>query len=311
MQPITPFEPIGTDIIPVGDNWIGQVKWDGTRILTYSSVKSVRLFNRKLNERTKQYPELLIPSKYTQAKSIILDGEIIALKEGKPSFYEVMKRDKIKNIEKNERIIQNIPITYMVFDILYLDGKWLTKYPLVERQRFLKEIMIPNEHIQIVESFTDKEGLFQACMKSDLEGVVFKDLNSTYLIKGKDSRWQKKKKQHDLVAVVGGVSYKNSMVNSLNLGLFNEIGHLVYIGSVGTGKLTRKDWMDLTTAIKPLITEKTPFINFIDKGNIVWLNPMLTVKVTFLEWIEGQILRHPVIEAFVSVSPSDCKIDFI
>lgn len=308
IKPIKPFEPLTTEEIPTGNNWIGQVKWDGTRILIYSTDNKVQIFNRNLNERSKQYPELLIPAEYSKINNFIIDGEIITLKDGVPSFYELMKRDRIRNIEQNKDVFKNIPIVYMVFDVLSINDKWITKLPLIERQKILNEMIIPNANIQVVESFTDTKGLFEACIENDLEGTVFKDLNSTYTINGKDSRWLKKKKDQDIIAVVGGVTIKGSLVKSLHLGLYNDQDQLVYIGSVGTGKLTKEDWFHLTKSISSIIIEKSPFENFNIKDS-VWIDPLLTVKVHFLEWINGKKLRHPIIEAFVTISPEKCRLN--
>lgn len=309
IKPIKPFEPMNTLEIPTEENWIGQVKWDGTRILVYSTDNKVQIFNRNLNERSKQYPELLIPEVYSKKKKFIIDGEVIALKNGVPSFYEVMKRDRIKNIEKNKEVFDNIPIAYMVFDILSIDDKWITHLPLSERQKILSEMIIPTRHINIVENFTDTKALFDACIENDLEGVVFKDLNSTYSVNGKDKRWLKKKKNQDTIAVIGGVTIKNSLVNSLHLGLYNDQNQLIYIGSVGSG-LSDKDWLDFTKSIISTIRKESPFENFDVKDN-VWLEPLFTVKVHFLEWINRKKLRHPTIEAFVSIEPEKCRFDQI
>ncbi len=310
MKPIVPFEPVVTESVPIGDNWVAQVKWDGTRILTYHDGDNTKLYNRKLNERTKQYPELLHASTYLEADSFILDGEVIALKNGKPSFYDVMKRDRLKNIERNGGMMDRVPITYMVFDILYLNDNWVTDKPLAERMELLKALVKPNEHVQLVESFSDKEGLLQACLSNDLEGVVFKDLTSSYTLGAKDKRWLKRKKQHDLIAVIGGVTYKNGVANSLHLGLYDQETNLIYIGSVGNGKLTNKDWVELTKILVTLQMENCPFTNINDgKSAMVWLKPILTVKVSFLEWIEDQTLRHPIIEAFVTADPLECRLE--
>lgn len=310
MKPIVPFEPVVTESVPIGDNWVAQVKWDGTRILTYHDGDNTKLYNRKLNERTKQYPELLHASTYLEAASFILDGEVIALKNGKPSFYDVMKRDRLKNIDRNGGMMDRVPITYMVFDILYLNGNWVTDKPLAERMELLKALVKPNEHVQLVESFSDKEGLLQACLSNDLEGVVFKDLTSSYTLGAKDKRWLKRKKQHDLIAVIGGVTYKNGVANSLHLGLYDQETNLIYIGSVGNGKLTNKDWVELTKILVTLQMENCPFTNINDgKSAMVWLKPILTVKVSFLEWIEDQTLRHPIIEAFVTADPLECRLE--
>ncbi|HWJ76820.1 MAG TPA: DNA ligase [Niallia sp.] len=307
MKPVKPFEPIITDDIPIEENWVGQVKWDGTRILTYNDGNNTVLFNRKLNERTKQYPELVKIDTYFSEMNCILDGEVIALKNGKPSFYEVMKRDRLRNFNDIEVVIEQLPITYMVFDILYLNNEWLLDKPLKTRQELLEKVISPNKYVQLVPSFLDKEELYKVCMANDLEGVVYKDLTSTYVLNGKDSRWRKKKKSKDLVAVVGGVSYRNGTVNSLHLGLYNENKELVYIGSAGSGKLTTKDWKDLTSIVPTIIQNECPFNEKPSLKGMEWLRPALTVKVSFLEWTNMNTLRHPVIESFVTVPISECQ----
>jgi bifunctional non-homologous end joining protein LigD len=309
MKPIKPFEPILTDAIPKGDQWIAQVKWDGTRIITYYEGDKTLLFNRKKNERTHQYPELLHSNSYIRAKNCILDGEVIAFQDGKPSFYEVMKRDRVRNVARVNRLQEEVPVTYMIFDILYADDQWLLDKPLHERQRILQECIIENEVIRLVESFSDTEGLFKVCEEHHLEGIVCKDLESTYVIDGKDARWRKRKKEQDLIAVVGGVTLKNKTVHSLHLGLFDKVGNLIYIGSVGSGKLTAKDWIAITKAIEEIIIKDNPFFNSIDVKDGVWLRPALTVKISFLEWTDGRTLRHPVIESFVTVPLEECKLE--
>ena len=121
LKPIIPFEPVTTDDFPQGKQWIAQVKWDGVRILAYRNRNEIKLFNRKKNERTFHYPELQHLDQSLRAKSAILDGEVIALKDGKPSFYEVMKRDGLRNIDRVLTVQKQVPVTYMVFDLLYLD----------------------------------------------------------------------------------------------------------------------------------------------------------------------------------------------
>jgi bifunctional non-homologous end joining protein LigD len=312
LTPIVPFEPIRSDEIPEGPEWIAQVKWDGVRVLTYYDGDEVKLFNRRLNERTFHYPELTEISAYCSAKSAILDGEIIALKNGKPSFYEVMKRDGIKNLDNVKAVQRRVPITYMIFDIIYLNNQWVTSYPLSERQKMLTEMITPNDEVQLVTNFADGKKLFEAIKLHNLEGVVFKDLTSTYTINGKDGRWMKKKYYRDLIAVVGGVTRRDATVNSLLLGLYDQEGRLWYIGNAGTGKLTQKDWQDISAGIKPLIQETMPFANKPERSKgAVWLKPELTVKVTFAEWVDGHTLRQPSIQAFVKVPPHECLLPVV
>src|SRR5699024_8935549 len=112
-----------------------------------------RLCNRKKNDRTLNYPELTRINSWCQAQSVILDGEIVALDDhGIPDFHEVMKRDGIRRENKVSRIMGTVPIFYMIFDIVYLNGEWIHKQRLTARQKILKDIIQPNDHVQLVRS---------------------------------------------------------------------------------------------------------------------------------------------------------------
>lgn len=307
LKPLVPFEPVKVDQFPTGEKWIAQVKWDGVRVLTYYDGSSVRLFNRRLHERTLQYPELININSYCSASSVILDGEIIALSKGKPSFQSVMKRDSVRQAAKVSRASRETPIIYMIFDILFYNGEWVINQPLKQRQEILGQIISPQSFIQLVENFDNASDLFEVIKSQDMEGVVCKDLNSAYAVKGKDSRWQKLKYYHDLIAVVGGVTFRGNLVNALLLGLYDQEGRLWYIGHAGTGKLTSAEWRTLTEFIQPMIVKARPFVNKPERiKSAVWVEPVLTVKVNYIEWTQDQTLRQPSIQAFVQVKPQEC-----
>lgn len=301
IKPIIPFEPISSSEIPQNDQWIAQIKWDGVRVLTYYFNQEVKLYNRKLNERTDNYPELTEITSFCSADSVILDGEIIALdNEGRPSFHEVMRRDGIRRHERVKQLREQVPIIYMIFDVIYLNGKWLNDLRLKERLSILSQIATSTNLVQLVESQNNGKALFEAMKKHQMEGIVVKNLNSTYTIGGKDNRWQKIKNYQDLIAVVGGATMREGIVNSLMLGLYNDSHKLYYIGNVGTGKLTVNDWRALTERIKLLIQDSSPFINKFDKiDNILWIKPVISVKVKFISWTEGNTLRQPSIQGII------------
>lgn len=312
LPPVVPFEPVPTRQIPAGAQWIAQLKWDGVRVLTYFDGQQTRLYNRQLNDRTIQYPELIAVSRYCSASSVILDGEIIALEQGKPSFSTVMKRDSLRRSETIPAAVQSIPIVYMVFDVLFLNGQWVIGKSLQERQAILADIITPQPDITTVENFSDAESLFAAVKAQNLEGIICKDLTSTYKINAKDSRWQKLKNYQDVIAVIGGVTFQNSVVNAVLLGLFDNEGRLQYIGHAGAGRLSAQDWRDFTDRIRPLVTKRNPFANQPDRVHeTVWLEPALTVKIQFAEWTKNQTLRQPSIQAFVDAPPADCTLTAI
>lgn len=310
LTPIVPFEPIMTDVLPSGKQWIAQIKWDGVRMITYYDGGEVQLVNRKGNNRTRQYPELLDIASYCRADSVILDGEIIALVDGVPSFHQVMKRDSLRVEQQIKARVQQVPIVYMIFDILYYNGEWVTGRPLRERQQLLAETVITSGHVQLVPSYTDIPLLHDVSVQHRLEGIVVKDVNSVYALGGKDKRWQKRKNIQDVNAVVGGVTFRDGIVNALLLGLYAEDGSLVYIGHAGTGKLKVADWRSITERVADMAVKDRPFVNQPERHKgAVWIRPEWVVKVNFLEWTPGGTLRQPSIQAFVDVSPADCRLD--
>ncbi|MCM3786661.1 DNA ligase [Neobacillus mesonae] len=310
LKPVIPFEPVRTTTFPAGHSWIAQVKWDGVRMLTYYDGHEVRLVNRKRNDRTLQYPELTQADVYSSASSFIIDGELIAFSEGKPSFHEIMKRDSLRSERSIRQGLKSVPVTYMVFDILYLNGEWVTNRPLSERQQLLAQIIKPQAQVQLVQNFPDGNVLFDAVKAQQLEGVVVKDLTSTYALDGKDSRWQKRKKNGDLYAVIGGVTFRDKIVNSLLLGLYNDHGELEYIGHAGTGRFTVQDWRTLTEKALTMAASSMPFKEVpVRNQGALWIQPEMVVRVTFLEWTPGGTMRHPTIESLAPHIPvAECLL---
>ncbi|TVY01108.1 RNA ligase family protein [Cohnella terricola] len=310
LSPVIPFEPISVPSFPQGDNWIAQIKWDGVRMLIYFDGRETRLINRRLNDRTAQYPEFGDPSTYCASSSFILDGEMIAFDENKPSFHEVMRRDGVRK-ETNIRIaISQVPVTYMIFDVLYADGIWLTNEPLGERQKRLSDMIVPCERVQVCQNFADAPKLFELMKAHRMEGIVCKSLDSAYSIGKKDNRWQKIKITRDLIAAVGGVTYNGKLVNSLLLGLYDEEGKWHYIGNAGTGKMSQEEWRRLTDRIPSIASVDMPFSHKPDKHkDAVWVIPTIVAKVSFLEWTPGGTMRQPSIQALLPpTSLSECSL---
>ncbi|MEF2967590.1 DNA ligase [Paenibacillus sp. M1] len=309
LDPVFPFEPVRAHDFPAGEEWIAQVKWDGVRILTYYDGREARLINRKKNDRTLQYPEFTDVRSFCRADSVILDGEMIALAGGKPSFHEIMRRDSLRRAREIAFAVPRIPAIYMVFDILYCDGIWVTDRPLRERQRLLQERVTPGERLQLVPNVADARSLFSVMEERDWEGIVCKRLDSTYLLGGKDPRWVKLKLAHDLNAAVGGVTYRDGTVNALLLGLYDEEGRFIYIGHAGTARWKGEEWVRATKLARQLAVNNRPFFNTPERiKGAEWMKPELTVKVQFLEWTPGGTMRHPVIQGWSAAPPEACTL---
>ncbi|WP_150265426.1 DNA ligase [Paenibacillus tepidiphilus] len=310
LKPIIPFEPVLAAALPSGSQWIAQIKWDGVRMLCYHDGEETELINRRGNRRTLQYPELAEPRSYCRAGSFILDGEVIALSGGKPSFHEVMRRDSLRSEAAIRAALPAVPVLYMVFDMLYCDGKWLLDQPLSRRQQLLGELLLPHPHVQNVPSYTDSAQLYTAARTNGLEGIVCKDITSVYAPGGKDSRWQKRKIIADVTAVAGGVTYRDGIVNALLFGLYDDEGKLHYIGHAGAGKMTAADWRRLTELAETLASPLMPFEALPERSKGArWLKPELVFKIHFLEWNPSGTFRQPVIQAQVELPPSACRLE--
>ncbi|WP_139492864.1 ATP-dependent DNA ligase [Brevibacillus dissolubilis] len=307
------MEPQSTDVHMPGDNWIAQVKWDGVRILTYHDEDGTRLFNRKKRERTEHFIEINDAKSFVKADSVILDGEVIAFDTDRavpiPSFHRVMRRDGLRNMDRIRLVAGQVPIMYMVFDLLYLNGESVTHLPLLRRQELLREVISPdgNAHVKLVENVMDGEALFQMMRERDMEGVVLKDLQSPYQPGTKSAKWLKRKFYRDRFAVIGGVTLRDGIVNAVLLGLYDEQGRFRFVGGCGTGKLSRGDWVELTKGIAPLVTEESPFTDL--KSGGIWLKPALVIKVQYMSWTSDGHLFQPSLQAFVDVPPQECRLE--
>ncbi|MDQ0188590.1 bifunctional non-homologous end joining protein LigD [Alicyclobacillus cycloheptanicus] len=313
MEPLVPMEPVRVDIIPTGSDWVSQVKWDGVRVLTYAMAGHVELYNRRRRRRTLHYPELVDCKRYCDADAVILDGEVVALgANGTPDFHQVMKRDAIRRFERVPVVQRAVPIHYMVFDILYYNGQWLTDRPFGDRFALLERVIRPSDVVQVVTTTNDGPALYQAMETFDMEGIVAKRVDSTYRIGEKVDTWRKIKRYRDLVAVIGGYTLgDNGVINALLLGMYDEAGALHYIGHVGTGRLTQEEWRSLTTRLQALAAQNRPFAEPPSRSRsgsapVHWVLPVVTVKVHYAEWTRGRSLRQPSVQSITNIPPTAC-----
>ncbi len=222
--------------------WGFEPKWDGIRAIAVCDEET-RLITRNDKDVTIAYPELRRLHEQTVALEAMLDGEIVAFEDGVPSFQRLQQRMHLRDEKKIEEIARQIPVVYIVFDLLYLDGQNLTGRPLVERRKLLEECVVPTDQIQ-VSPITEGEGvaLFEAAKEQGLEGVMAKRLSSPYLLGDRSKDWLKVKVTFDGdVVIVGwteGEGSRAGSLGSLMMAVYHE-GDLRYMGNVGTGFKTR------------------------------------------------------------------------
>lgn len=303
------MEPNSRREIMGGNDYVYQVKWDGVRMLAYVEDDQVRLINKRLHLRTVQYPELQQLPRLLSGHSAILDGEIIVLKDGKPSFPSVMRRDQCSAVKTISCRRRHLPINYMVFDLLFLDKRNLSPAPFSERHELLAQTLdFSSPLVQLVENFSEGKSLFEAVKANEMEGVVAKRKSSLYL-PGKNHRdWFKIKYRRSLNCVIGGYTMSRQQVNSLLLGLFQG-EQLIYIGKAGSG-LSENIRQTLSESLPAFIVPDSCFSRHSSPSipSAIFTQPRLTVRVEFAEWTEHMQLRSPVIKEFLAIEPEKCTL---
>lgn len=305
MNLIKPMEPNLSEKIINDDQWIHQIKWDGIRGLTYYENNEVRIFTKSGRERTIFYPEIHTIKELVDARQVILDGEIVVFNEqGNPNFQSILARERSSSTKNIQYYTKKYPIKYIVFDILAIDGKDLTKTPLYERKAILIKSLQQNHTIGITDDFTNGEKLFNLIKEKGWEGIVSKRINSLYF-PGKDhNEWYKVKVNRKMLAVLGGIQWRDNYPNSLLLGIYRE-NQLIYIGKASIG-LKQADILLLKNSSDQLSSPANPFTNQVTDTNIknvTWFQPLITCWVQFLEWTNDGHLRHPKILGFSSEKP--------
>lgn len=295
--PVRPMEPVTGDAAFDSADTLFQVKWDGVRILAYIYPDtSIRLFNRRLAERTAQYPDI------TRALEglcggTVLDGEAIAPgADGKPDFPRVLQRDLALSPGRIGLAAARIPVSYMVFDVLWLCGEAVWPRPLAERQKLLSRLPFRPGRVHRVESVPGAgKALFDAVLAEGLEGVVAKKSGSPYRIGQKTEEWRKIKCLRHANALIGGYLAEGARVRSLLVGVPREEG-LWYIGAAASG-VTQSQWRALG-ALFAKSAGVCPFLNPPKTDGARWVEPLMGVRVRFLEYTAGGLMRNPAVIGF-------------
>lgn len=270
-------------------DWIYEIKWDGYRAIAQiekGQVKSkVQLYSRNGLSFNDKYPEVVKALKKLK-HNIILDGEIVALDKRGRSVFELLQNAG----EKTE-------LNYVVFDILYLDGRDLTKLPLLERKKILKTIL-PRNGIIKYSDHIEKLGVkfFEKAKKATLEGIMAKNKSSIYKPGERSKDWQKIKISMEQEAVIGGFTApkgSRKLIGALVLGVY-ENGKLIYIGHTGGG-FDEAKISAVYKKLKPLISSKSPFEKA-PKTNapVTWVKPKLVCEVKFENWTNEGHMRQPI-----------------
>jgi bifunctional non-homologous end joining protein LigD len=279
--------------------WAFEIKWDGVRAIAYSSPGELRLESRNLNDITDRYPELGRLGRALSSHSAILDGEIVALdRSGRPSFGALQQRMQVSSRAQARRHATNTPVTYMIFDLLWLNGHSLMGLAYTERRELLDALELGGESWQTPEHvIAGGRALLQASAEQGLEGVVAKRLDSIYQPGMRSRSWVKVKGTSRQELVIGGwlpgKGKRKGRVGALLLGVYEQQGMLLYVGRVGSG-FSEPELDRLEQLLEPLQLATSPFTaGALPPRQAHFCEPTLVAEVEFSEWTSSGSLRQP------------------
>jgi bifunctional non-homologous end joining protein LigD len=282
-------------------SWSFDVKWDGIRALASISGGRIKLEARSGRDITHRYPELAALGRTLGSTEAILDGEIVALDPatGRPSFERLQRRMHVESESAIRRLRQDVPVTYVIFDLLWLEGHSAMGRPYSERRRLLDGLGLagPSWHTPAAHP-GEGRALLEATAASGLEGVVAKRLDSVYEPGVRTRHWLKIKNHLSQEFVVGGYlpgEGSRGRLGALLLGVYEDDGRLCFAGRVGTG-FTEAELTRLLRLLEPLRRDTSPFDPPPPKPVVkegIWVEPAIVVEVAFTEWTGVGILRHP------------------
>jgi DNA ligase D-like protein (predicted ligase) len=304
------------------DSYLFEFKWDGVRALAVCTDET-KVLSRNLRDITATYPELSNIHDRLVCLDAILDGEVVTFEAGRPSFEKLQSRINVVNPRDVERVMKTIPVVYIAFDLLYLDGRDMTELPVEERKELLERIVVPSQRIQVSPTIRG-EGvtLAETARERGLEGIVAKKLGSPYAPGKRVRHWLKIKVTHEADVVVGGWTKgeggRSSSFGSLLVGAYDDEG-LRFLGAVGTG-YSDKTLAQLMAELQKLETDECPFIEDprtlpasmfgkqIRAAN--WVRPELVAVVEFRELTSASRLRAPSFKRLRrDKDPKECRYD--
>jgi len=262
--------------------WVYEEKYDGYRILAYKEGSRVTLLSRNRKDRTEAYPDVATAVAKLPARTLLLDGEVVAFDKHRVSRFQILQEGKAQR-------------QYAVFDCLYQDGHDLRANPLAVR-RGLMEAAIRGSKVLFASRRLNSNGLlaFQEAKAGGYEGVVAKDLESPY-IEGRTRQWLKFKVHREDEFVIAGYTQpagSRKHFGALLLGAYHR-GHLQYVGKVGTG-FDRSLLASLFQRFQPLVRAKSPLIDPPQEKGVTYLAPRLVAQISYQELTADQKLRQPV-----------------
>ncbi|HZD65850.1 MAG TPA: DNA ligase D [Acidimicrobiales bacterium] len=279
--------------------WAFELDWDGTRAIAHSRPGRLWLRDRSLRDITERVPEVSRLNRALSSHSAVLDGTITCLDpDGRPSVAASRRRMSVDSRGAARRLARTDPVTYVIFDLLWLDGHSLMARPYADRRRLLSDLDLNGEAWRVPAHLVGRgAALLEASAARGLDGLVAKRLDSPYQPGARSTAWVRVGSPRRGEFVVGGwlrgPGADHAGVDALALGVW-EGDELRYVGTVETG-VSARERDRLTRLLVPLRRDTSPFspAGSAPPGEVVFCAPQLVCQVEFAGWARDGRVRLP------------------
>lgn len=283
-----------------GDGWAFELKWDGMRAIATVAGGVLRVRSSNQLEVTESFPELASLPAALPPLDLVLDGELVAFgADGQPSFGRLQQRIHRRG-PSVAAAAAAVPVVYVVFDVLHVDGHDVMALPWRDRRRLLDGLVEAGPAWRTTEWHDDGPALLAVVLERSLEGVMAKRVDSRYEEGRRAPTWRKVKVRRHQEFVVGGwlpgAGHRHRL-GSLVLGVHDPTG-FIYVGRVGSG-LDDAAIARLRARFDDLARPSSPFTGHPEQRDrelrhARWVEPAVVVEVAFVEWTTEGLLRFPV-----------------
>jgi DNA ligase-1 len=228
-----------------GESWLVEDKYDGIRAQAHVSAGSVTLFSRRLNDVTAAYPEVAAELAML-SRDAILDGEIVAMRDDRVQPFRTLQA-RLQRKVVDESLRAEVPVAYVVFDLLALDGDLLIDEPLTARREQLADLFVAGPQVKLspLERLEEPEPVrvnarFEAARARGNEGLMLKRADAPYLPGRRGKWWRKLKRELStldvvVVAVEWGHGKRSGVLSDYTFAVCGERGELLAIGKAYSG----------------------------------------------------------------------------
>ncbi len=281
-------------------DWLFEPKLDGIRAVAHVSRGAASLISRRGVDLTPTYPGLVAALAAQPVAEAVFDGEIVAFDErGVPSFERLQQRMNLAGELDIAAAERDVPVNYLAFDLLHLDGFDLTDVALEERKEALARTLLPAGPIALVEHVqAEGQEAYEGAIALGLEGLVAKRRGSRYLPGKRSDSWAKIKARRTADFVVAGFTpgegLREPTFGALLLAARERDGALTYRGRAGGG-FTDAMLVELRSRLDALATDASPFAETPpEAAHAAFVRPEIVVEVEYSEATSAGLLRAPV-----------------